>query len=478
MDTYDLAVIGGGTTGLVAAQVAAVAGARTLLIERKRTGGDCLWTGCVPSKSLLAAAAVAQTMRIADRVGIEPSEPKIDRARIAGHVVAARSAIAPHDSPETLRHMGIDVIEGHARFLGGRRLAVDAATIAFRAALIATGSAPSLPPVEGLDACEPLTTDTLWDRLAHLPDEVAVVGGGPTGCELAQGLARLGHEVTLVEAAPHLLPALDADVGRLVAERLAAEGGMVLTGAPLTRAVRDGETVTLGIGDGQGADVAARAVIVATGRTPVTDGLGLDAAGVRTDPRGAVVVDATLRTTAAGIFAGGDVTGGPNLTHLAAQHGSVAATNALFLLRRRPEHRAIPHVVHTDPEIAHVGLTAEHARERLGSEVDVVEVGAANIDRAITDGRDDAWVRLVAARGRLVGATIVAPHAGESVAVLADVIRRRGRLDEVASTLHPYPTYSIAVYEAAARRRIASLAGGGARRVTAPLLAALRAASR
>lgn len=470
-DRYDLVVVGAGTAGLIAAQVAAVAGARVALIERHRTGGDCLWTGCVPSKALIASASTAHTMRHADRVGIEPSEPAIDRARIAQHVRRRQDEIAPQDSPERLQAMGIEVLHGHARFTGRDGLDVEGRSIGFRAAVVATGSTPSVP--DALADANTLTTDTVWDELEALPDRLAIVGGGPTGCELAQAFVRLGHDVTLVEAGDRLLPALDADVGAAVAEQLSSDGVELLRGTSVTAASTSEDGVRLEIGSARDA-LTAEGMIVAVGRRPVTDGLALSAAEVQTRASGAIVVDDTLRTTMPNILAAGDVIGGPNLTHLAAHHGATAAINGLFLLRRTVERRSIAAVVYTDPEIAHVGATAERARRALPDVTDVIDLGFDELDRAIIHERTEGWVRLITARGQLIGATIVAPHAGESIAALADVVRRRGSVSDVAATLHPYPTYSMAAYHAAACHRLAVLEGDRVRAATRWVLGALR----
>ncbi|MBW3665801.1 MAG: FAD-dependent oxidoreductase [Actinobacteria bacterium] len=367
--------------------------------------------------------------------------------------------------------MGIDVLDGHASFTGSDRLDIDGRSIGFRAAVVATGSTPVVP--DALADAEPLTTDTVWDELEDLPGRLTVVGGGATGCELSQAFARLGHDVILIEAAERLLREFDADVGAAVARQLSADGVEVLRGTSVTGASPSAGGTRLKIGSDRDA-LAVDRVIVAVGRHPVTDGLELPAAGVQTDTDGVVIVDDTLRTTTPNIFAAGDVVGGPNLTHLAAHHGATAAANGLFLLRRTVQRRAVPTVVYTDPEIAHVGVTAERARRRLPDAADVIDLRFDEIDRAITDGRTDGWVRLIAARGRLVGATIVAPHAGESIAALADVVRRRGSIGDVAATMHPYPTYSIAAYQAAARHRLAGLAHDRVRTVTGLALDVLR----
>ncbi|HZD02448.1 MAG TPA: FAD-dependent oxidoreductase, partial [Actinomycetes bacterium] len=443
MRRYDLAVVGGGTAGLIAALVAAGAGARVCLVERARVGGECLWTGCVPSKSLLAAADLAQRMRGADRVGLVPVEPKVDFQQVIEHVRAAQARIAPHDSPERLRAAGIDVLQGHARFAGSGRLLVDAGDsslqVRWRAALIATGSQPVLPELPGLQQADPLTSDTVWD-LEELPERLLVIGGGPVGCELAQGFARLGTRVTLLEAEAALLPGEEPEAGALLAERLHGEGVDPRPGSRGLRVERDGGGFALDAGsDGW---VGFDRVLVATGRRAVTDGLGLDTLGVRVGPAGNVLVDRRLRTSTPGVFAAGDVTGVLPFTHVAAQ-ARLAAPNALFGLRRHADYRAVPRVVFTDPEVAHVGLSEAAARERFGARVTSWSFPYERLDRAVTAGQGDGFAKLVGGpRGRLVGATVAAPAAGEAIAELAQWVARGARISEVSQAVHAYPTFA------------------------------------
>ncbi|HEV2753926.1 MAG TPA: FAD-dependent oxidoreductase, partial [Solirubrobacteraceae bacterium] len=302
----DLVVVGGGSAGLVGALTAARLGARVTLVERERTGGECLWTGCVPSKSLLAAAELAHRMRTASAVGLEPVQPRIDFARVMGHVRDAQARIEPHDSPERLRGEGVEVVTGHARFVEPGRLAVDGRDVAYRAALVATGSRPALPPVEGLGGEALLTTDTVWS-LDALPERLVVLGGGPVGCELAQAFARLGSRVALVEMGDGLLPAEEPEAGALLAQRLRDEGVDVRVGVRAER-LEDGHLVLAGR-TGAPERLPADRVLVATGRRPATDDMGLEAIGVRTGEDGAVQVDDRLSTTARGVYAAGDVTG-------------------------------------------------------------------------------------------------------------------------------------------------------------------------
>ncbi len=470
---YDLVVIGGGTAGLVAAVIATGVGARVILIERERTGGDCLWTGCVPSKSLLAAADLAHRMRTAGAVGLEPVEPRIDFARVMAHVHATRCAIEPHDSPERLRRDGVEVVHGAARFVAPGRVEVDGRVIAYRAALLATGSRPVVPDVKGLAEAGPLTSETLWDLL-ELPERLVVMGGGPIGCELGQAFARLGSDVTLVEQEDRLLGKEEPEASRLVAERLQAEGVRVLTGAGVAR-VESGTALV------RGADtsVAFDRVIAATGRRPDTEGLGLEAVGVELDESGRVRVDARLRTTGKRIFAAGDVTGELPFTHVAAYHARIAVVNALFLTRRRADHRAVPWVTFTDPEVARVGLTEGEARERYGGGTVVTTHDYAELDRAITAGRPYGFAKLVGdRRGRLVGATVAAPAGGEAIAELAATVRRRGKIGDLSEAVHAYPTFAEGPARAADDHLSARYFNASVRAVTRPLLAGMRVASR
>ena len=465
---YDLAIVGGGTAGIIAAKTAGSLGARVVLVERDRTGGDCLWTGCVPSKSLIAAAHAAHAMRGAGRFGITPVEPQVDFAAVMAYVRRAIERIEPVDSPEALSEAGAEVIAGTAVFTGPNELQVDGRSLRFGHALIATGSTPALPPVPGLADVEPLTSDTVWD-LTELPQRLAVLGGGPIGCELGQAFARLGAEVTVIEAAERLVPREEPQAGIALSAALAADGVRVLTSTTVTKAARHADGVRLDLAGAGVLDVDQ--VLVATGRRPRSAGLGLDAAGVRLDERGHVVVDAKLRTSNRRIYAGGDVTGAPAFTHVAGMHGSIAATNALLVPTRRIDHERIPWVTFTDPEIAHVGLTEDQARQRHGNAVRIRQLRHEHVDRAIVEDNVDGFTHVVLdAKGRVLGATIVAPRAGEMIAELTALVARRGRLRDLSSVVHPYPAWSDGVWNAAVAESSAALQAPAMRRITGALL--------
>ncbi|MGD9527392.1 MAG: NAD(P)/FAD-dependent oxidoreductase [Pseudonocardia sp.] len=451
---WDLLVIGGGTAGLVGARTAASFGASVLMVERERPGGDCLWTGCVPSKALLAAASAAADARGAARLGVHVDGVRVAFDEVMAHVRAAIATIEPVDSPEAMRAADVVYAAGTAMFTGSATAEVDGRQLRFRQALVATGSDPAIPPIPGLAEADPLTSDSVWD-LTERPDRLVVLGGGTIGCELGQAFARLGSTVTIVEAAERILGNEDPDAARLVADALARDGATVLTGTPVTAV--DGAEVVLG----DGRRIPADRVLVAVGRRPDTGGLGLAAAGVATDDRGFVAVDAHLRTGNPRIWAAGDVTGHPQFTHVAGVHGSTAASNAVLGVRRAAEVTAIPRVTFTSPEVASVGVPAGSpgttTRTRWHDEV----------DRAIVEGRTMGFTRLVLdRRGRVVGATVVGPRAGETLAELTLAVHRGLRARDLAGVMHPYPTWGDGPWNAAVAEVREQLAGPVAQRAT------------
>ena len=437
---WDLLVIGGGIAGLVAARTAASFGASVLLVERDRTGGDCLWTGCVPSKALLAAASAAAHARAAGRFGVHVDGVRVDFAAVMAHVHAAIATIEPVDSPQTLRAAGVAVAHGTARFTGPDTAQVDGVAVQFRHALVATGSDSVVPPILGVgdtSAATVLTSDTMWG-LTELPARLVVLGGGTIGCELGQAFGRLGSQVTIVEAAERLLLDEDVDAARLVTDALVGDGVTVMVGTPVTAVEGAGGSAEVVLADGR--RVPADVVLMAVGRRPDTRELGLDAAGAATDEAGFVVVDAQLRTTNAAIWAAGDVTGHPGFTHVAGVHGSTAATNAVLGLHRKAD-LLIPRVTFTSPEVAAVGAATGHT---------VRTYPHSEVDRAVSEADTAGFSRLVLdRRGRLIGATVVGPRAGETLAELTLAIRRGLRARDLAATMHPYPTFGDGPWNAA-----------------------------
>ncbi len=447
MRTFDLVVVGGGTAGLVAAIGAAGVGARVALVEQHRPGGDCLWTGCVPSKSLIAAADAAHAARTAGRLGVDAGGVTIDFTRVMAHVQEAIAAIEPHDSAQRLVREGVEFVAGRGRFVEPGRIVVEGAgaprDLRYRRALIATGSAPTLPPVPGIEEVAPLTSDTVWD-LAALPARLVVVGGGPIGCELGQAFARLGSRVTLLEVAPRLLPRDHADAAAILHATLVGEGVDVRCAVSISRARRRGDDVELAFADGT--TVTGDRVLVAAGRRARTDGLGLDLVGVELTERGDVRVDERLATTGADVFAAGDVTGAPAFTHVAGYHGGLIVQNAILGLRRRTSYAALPAVTYTDPAVAQVGPLVADAP--AGARV--VRFTHDALDRAIAEADTAGFTELVAdRRGRLIGATVVGAAAGEIVAALAAEIGAGTRLRTVAGAIYAYPTRAEAIQRAA-----------------------------
>ncbi len=470
---WDLLVVGGGTAGLVAAQTAGALGARVLLAERDRTGGDCLWTGCVPSKSLLAAAHAAATARGSGHLGVHAEGVRVDFAAAMAHVRAAIARIEPVDSPDALRAAGASVVAGTARFTGPGRAEVDGEPVAFLQALVATGAAPWVPDLPGLAGADPLTSESVWG-LDRLPERLLVLGGGPVGCELAQAFARLGSGVVLLEVGDRLLPREHPDAAARVQEALRADGVEIRLGARLASVAPAragaGEAVLDGDGGAEGPRLPFDRVLVAAGRRARVGGLGLDAVGVALDDGGTVRVDDRLRTTGAGIWAAGDVTGLSAFTHSAGSHGSLAASNALLGLRRSVSPGLIPRVTYTQPEVASVGAVTPPkggtARRTTHDEV----------DRAVTEGETGGYSELVLdRRGRVAGGTVVGPRAGES---LAEVVLAAGKglsARALAGTMHAYPTWSDGVWKSALAQLRVDLGSATAVRATSAMLRARRA---
>lgn len=458
MARYDLVVLGGGTAGLTAAVGAAHQGARTLLVERDRTGGDCLWTGCVPSKALLTVAERAKIARTSGHLGVHAEGVTVDFAQAMAHVKQAIATIAPHDAPDRLEHEGVEVASGTGRFIGPTALEVDGRVVRFRHAMVATGAAPLVPPIPGLRESSPLTSDSLWE-LTELPRRLVVLGGGPIGVELGQAFARLGSEVTVVEMAEQLLPREEAGAAEAVATALRADGIDVRTSTRAVRVDTDGSARELVVErDGREQRIGFDDLLVALGRTPVTDGLGLEAAGVELDARGAVGVDDRLRTSNPRIYAGGDVTILLPFTHTAAAHGATVVQNALFGLRRRVDHERIPWVTFTDPEVARIGLSTVEARERFGDDVRVRTAAHEDLDRAVTAGDTGGSVTLVGdPKGRIVGATVVGPRAGETIGEVAAWMANGAKLSTIVQTTHAYPTWNQDLADASLHELRASL---------------------
>ncbi len=435
MHDCDICVIGAGSGGLVVAGGAAQAGARTMLIEAERMGGECLNSGCVPSKALLAAAQATAAGREAAHFGIGFDAPRVDFAAVMDHVHGVIATIAHHDSQERFEAWGVEVVRARARFTGPDRIEAGGRSIRARRFVVATGSQALVPPIPGLADTPFLTNDSLWS-LRTLPRHLLVLGGGAIGCEMAQAFARLGAAVTLVEAAT-LMPRDDAEAVAVVRAALARDGVAIHEGARAVAVARDGAGVSLTLADGR--LLSGSHLLVAVGRRPPVDGLGLEAAGVRTGPDG-ILVDAALRTSNRRIFAVGDCRAGPRFTHAASQDAAVVIRRAVFGLPARIDRRALPWATFTDPELAQVGLTESAARERHGARVTTLKLGFDRNDRAVAERASEGFLKLVRVGSRVVGATIVGRHAGDQAPLWGQVVAGRLPLSAVADMVMPYPT--------------------------------------
>ncbi|WP_343081893.1 dihydrolipoyl dehydrogenase family protein [Ostreiculturibacter nitratireducens] len=438
----DICVIGAGSGGLSVAAGAAQMGARAVLVEGAEMGGDCLNTGCVPSKALLASAAEAQ--RSGARFGVTRVEPQADYAAAMEHVEATIAAIAPHDSQERFESLGVRVIRAWGRFTSPSDLAAGDAVITARRFVIATGSRPFVPPIPGLETVPYLTNETLWS-LRERPARLLVIGGGPIGMELAQAHRRLGCEVTVIEAAT-VLNREDPELAAILLDRLRAEGVEIVAGAKVASVTGQGGAIRVEVEGGR--TFEGTHLLVAAGRVPNTESLNLDAAGVETNKSG-IRTDARLRTTNRRIYAIGDVAGRGQFTHLAGYHAGVVVRSAVLGLPARARHDHIPRATYTDPELAHVGLTEAEARKRHGDKLTVLRAPLSANDRAQATARTEGMVKVMAVGGRPVGVSIVGPEAGELIAPWALAMANGLKLSAFANTVLPYPTLSEASKRAA-----------------------------
>ncbi len=427
----DLCILGGGSGGLVVASGAVQMGASVVLLEPHKMGGDCLNYGCVPSKALLSAAA---------------RKPTPGYGEAMAHVQSAIAAIEPNDSVERFEGLGVTVIREAGHFIDKRTVETSGGTrIKARRFVVATGSHPMVPPIPGLDDVPYLTNETLWD-LREAPDHLLIIGGGPIGCEMALAHIRLGSRVTVVQRSA-ILPKDDPELVGIVRERLVAEGIDLREHATTERVKASGEGVRLTLGDGS--TVAGSHLLVATGRRPTTEGLNLEAAEIQLSG-GAIRIDAGLRTTNPHVFAIGDVADGPNFTHAAGYQAGVVLKRALFYLPAKADHSLIPWATYTDPELAHIGLTEARAREKHGDSIRVLTWRMDENDRAIATRRTEGMVKAVVTKhGRILGASIVAPNAGELILPWCLAIQNKLKIGAMAQVVAPYPTLSEASKRAA-----------------------------
>ncbi len=442
---YNLLVVGAGPAGLVAAIGAAGLGAKVARVEKHLLGGDCLNVGCVPSKALIAAGRRAAAVRDAAAFGVRvPDGVEVDFPAVMQRLRRLRADLSAHDSAERFTGLGVDVFIGDGRFTGRDRFEVDGREISFARACIATGARAAAPPIPGLQEVEYLTNETVF-TLTELPRRLGVIGAGPIGCELAQAFRRFGSEVHLVESMHGILPREEAPAGEIVRQSLQRDGVTICCCGRKTRIAADGDAIRLVFeSHDTGYDIAVDALLIAAGRSPNIEGLGLEDAGVEVEPRG-ITVDDRLRTTNPRIFAAGDVASKYQFTHAADFLARIVIGNALFFGRSKASALTIPWATYTEPELAHVGRSARELDEQ-GISYRTYEVPLAEVDRAVLDGETDGLVTIHADRkGRILGATIVAARAGDLIGEVSLAMTTGLRLGDVARTIHPYPTQSEAI---------------------------------
>ncbi len=440
---YNMVVIGAGTAGLVTAAGAAGLGAKVALIERDLMGGDCLNFGCVPSKALIAAARAAASARNAKRLGvIVPDGVRVDFPAVMARMRTIRADLAKLDSAARFQSLGVDVFLGDARFTGRDSIEVAGAPLRFSRATIATGARATAPPIPGLAEAGYLTNETVFS-LSELPRRLVIIGAGPIGCELAQTFQRFGSAVTMLEVAPQILIREDRDAAKLIEWALTRDGMRIVTNCKTERVEKRGSEKVLFIGT---EEIAVDEILIGAGRAPVVEGLNLEAAGIEYDRAAGVKVNDYLQTANPHIYAIGDVASPYKFTHLADEEARIAIRNALFFGRAKASALIIPWCTYTDPEIAHVGMY-EHEAEKKGLKVKTFVQELAEADRAVLDGETDGFVKVHVQDGsdKILGATIVASHAGDLISEITTAMKAGLGLGGIASVIHPYPTQAAAI---------------------------------
>jgi pyruvate/2-oxoglutarate dehydrogenase complex dihydrolipoamide dehydrogenase (E3) component len=449
---FDLAIIGAGSAGLTAAAFAAQLGAKVALIEKSRPGGDCTWTGCVPSKALLKAAKVAHQVRTAARFGIVSPAPVADMPAVRDFIRRAIAEVYQPETPEALRTQGIDFVQGAARFTSPSTLVAGEREIRAKSFVIATGARPQIPPISGLERVPFLTYEQIFDN-DHLPRTLTIIGGGPIGMELAQAYQRLGAQVTVIAA--RLLPKDEPEV-RDTMQRVFEREGIRFVWAHAQSARTDGHEIVVSTPAGE---ARGDLLLLASGRRPNLADLDLGKAGVAHSATG-IPVDRHLRTNISHIYAAGDILGGYQFTHLAGWQAFQAARNALLPGTTSGLTDLVPWVTFTDPEVAHIGLTEQQARTKHGDSVHASRWPMTRTDRAICEDDTDGFIKIVSTGGIPVGATVVHARAGETIAELTLAIQHRLKLSDLAAAIHPYPTYATAVQQLAAEQTVENLLSG------------------
>ncbi|KXJ51146.1 MAG: dihydrolipoamide dehydrogenase [Thalassospira sp. Nap_22] len=437
--TTDICVIGAGSGGLSVAAGAVQMGAKVVLIEKGKMGGDCLNTGCVPSKALLAAGHAAENARRASRFGVSTGPVEIDFGRAIDHVHSVIAGIAPHDSVERFEELGCTVIQAEARFTGPGEVVAGDTTIKAKRFVIATGSRAAVPPIPGLETVCYFTNETIFENRVR-PEHLIIIGGGPIGLEMAQAHHQLGAKVTVIEMGT-ILPKDDPDLVAVVRDRIKADGIGLYEGAK-TKEILDVNDQIRVVIEHQGIEITLEGshLLLATGRKPNVENLGLKDAGIEYTDRG-ISVDARLRTSNKKVFAIGDITGGLQFTHMAGYDAGIVIRNALFRLPAKVDHSAVPWVTYTTPELAQVGLTEKAAREQYGDDIRVVTWDYAENDRARAEAETEGFIKVITQpNGRILGAAIVGRQAGELIGVWSLAISKKMKIGAIAGMIAPYPT--------------------------------------
>jgi pyruvate/2-oxoglutarate dehydrogenase complex dihydrolipoamide dehydrogenase (E3) component len=437
--TTDICIIGAGSGGLSVAAGAVQMGAKVVLIEKAKMGGDCLNTGCVPSKALLAAGHAAENARRASRFGVSTGPVEVDFSRAIDHVHSVIADIAPHDSVERFEQLGCTVIQGEARFSGPGEVVANGQTIKAKRFVIATGSRAAVPPIPGLESTGYFTNETIFENRVR-PEHLIIIGGGPIGLEMAQAHHQLGAKVTVIEMGT-ILPKDDPDLVDVVRNRIKADGISLYEGAKTRETLEVNDQIRVVI-EHNGIEITLEGshLLLATGRKPNIENIGLKEAGIEYSDRG-IAVDARLRTSNRKVFAIGDVTGGLQFTHMAGYDAGIVIRNALFRLPAKVDHSAVPWVTYTNPELAQVGLTETAAREKFGDDIRIVTSNYAENDRARAEADTDGFIKVITKpNGRILGAAIVGRQAGELIGVWSLAISKKMKIGAIAGMIAPYPT--------------------------------------
>ncbi len=456
MKTYDLLIIGGGSAGLTAADFAIKLGASVAILDNHKIGGDCTWTGCIPSKTLLKSAKVAHSMRHADSYGLQPSQTQTDLAAVMAHVHSVVDDIYQEESPEVLRAKGIDVFLGPTEFIDPHTLSVGDEIVSGKAIIIATGARVNIPSIKGIEDVDYHTYETIWE-LDDMPQRLLIVGAGMVGSELGQAFQRLGSEVSLIEAKECILPNIDRDAALTLEDIFSAEGIQIFTNTLIESVWQDKDGIHL---KSKKREIVGDVLLMTTGRKPNLTGLGLEKASVDYTSAG-LEVDQSLRTTQKHIYAVGDVTGAPQFTHVAGWQGYLAVRNALLPGNEKNDLSTLPWTLFTDPEVAQVGLTAEETKAKHGVKAQSFRWPLTRVDRAHTDVAKEGYIEVSHENnGKILGATIVAPNAGELINEWALALSQDLKVSDVANTLHVYPSYGMANMQLAAEIETERVLGG------------------